>query len=212
MESMAFQFFDRLPMDKRPMDSDNRSFVDPLEDRIILSDDEAITKLPFSFALVQSVRLDSLQSSVDAIAKEVKVWHQHLNEHGKLICTLPQLRRTKTKLLSLLDTLNFKQSVQTAPKMFWSGEFQSLRGVYWETCEHLELEERAQALKAQLDTVDEWLSYLHDEVHTNMNEFLTWVIIILIASELFIALGILSHVRTLLEKALSAAVILTTGE
>jgi uncharacterized Rmd1/YagE family protein len=212
VDSMRYELFDRLNIQETAADENDdtaitstesrRSFIQDGEDRIVLASPAAKYKIPFSYALAQSVKVDAYRREVDPISQQVKRWQQHLAKTGKLLCTLPSLRMVKSKLLSLVELLNFAQYVQTTPKIFWSGEYQLLRSVYRDACVHLEIEDRGAALKQMLEAVDESLSYLHDEVHANTNEFLTLVIIVLIAMELSVATGLVHYVVRCLRDAL----------
>lgn len=217
VDSMRYDLFDRLSIAENAWGGDSepgatvatadsrRNFIQDGEDRIVLAGPAAKYKIPFSYALAQSVKVDAYRREVDPISQEVKRWQQHLAKTGKLLCTLPSLRMVKSKLLSLVELLNFAQYVQTTPKIFWSGEHQLLRPVYRDACVHLEIEARGAALKQMLDSVDESLSYLHDEVHANTNEFLTLVIIFLIAMELSVATGLVHFLARRLMAAMGAA-------
>eukprot|EP00758_Cryptobia_borreli_P003719 Tbor_TRINITY_DN3941_c0_g1::TRINITY_DN3941_c0_g1_i1::g.806::m.806 len=207
VDTMKFDIIDNIVCgieDERKSDV-GRSFIDAANDRIILGDNDARSKVPFSYVLAQSVKLDALDASVSPLALQIKLWQQQLAASGKLLCDLKSLRKSKTKVLSLVEALNFRHNVQTTPKLFWSGELQALRGVYREACDHLEIEERGMLLKGKLETVDESLTYLHDEIHANTMEILTWVIIILIATELFIGLHVFQNAFWLLSSILAGS-------
>ena len=205
VDSMRYELYDRCNSAVRDADDDDeddtvlttgesrRNFINEGDDRIVLASSAAKYKIPFSYALAQSVKLDAYRREVDPISQQVKRWQQHLARSGTLLCTLPALRMVKSKLLSLVEFLNFTQYVQTTPRIFWTGEYQLLRSVYRDACVHLEIEDRGASLKQMLDAVDESLSYLHDEVHANTNEFLTLVIIVLIALELSVATGLVHY-------------------
>ena len=228
-----------------------RNFVDADRDRIVLADSRAQFKVPFSYALAQSVRLDAIDSGIAPIAGSVKVWQQRLaaTSGGQLACGVKALRRAKTRLLTLEEALNSSGrdaaaastassagsisspytyssrpnpttatgqgqghshnhhggnglgiggggggGPQATPKVFWAGELQCVRGGYKDACEHLEIESRREALLAKAATVDDALTYLHDEVHAGTMEVLTWVIILLIAFEIAVAFGALHAV------------------
>mmetsp|Transcript_72980 Transcript_72980/g.84675 ORF Transcript_72980/g.84675 Transcript_72980/m.84675 type:complete len:509 (+) Transcript_72980:97-1623(+) len=204
VDSMRYQLFDSLDLNERPSEEelslpDQQSYIDVDRDRIILEDDSVVTKLPFSYALVQSVKLEVLQARLQPVAMEVKEWQRFLaniNEGGAwlsalaLVRNVKRLRKAKSQLLTLVEALNFRYHTQTTPRIFWFGDFSSLRSLYRDACEHLEIEDRAHSLKAQLETLDETISYLHDEVHASANEWLTLIIIILIAVELVIGFGL----------------------
>lgn len=199
VESMRYQLFLTLPMSERPDDAEpqeEQTFIDADRDRIVLADDNDIAKkLPFSYALVQSVRLDAMHTSLEPLVQVVKRWQQQLSVDGRLVCTLKNLRQAKTTLLGLNEALNFGHiSTQTTPRVFWSGDFHSVRGYYRDACSHLEIDDRAASLKAQVESIDETLSYLHDEAHASENEWLTWIIIVLIAFEVLAALGVFERV------------------
>lgn len=181
-----------------PTFEDATEIVDPAEmnrldgddDLIVLANDDPEHKVPFSSALALSVKLDLVDVSIRPVALKVKKWQAQVGEKGDVQCSLKNLRKAKTELLSVFADLNFRHGVHTTPKLFWAGEFQRFRPAYKELCEHLEVEERLELLDNKMETLDESLTYLHDEVHANSNEHLTLVIIYLIVIEIVVALDI----------------------
>jgi uncharacterized Rmd1/YagE family protein len=169
-------------------DAAHHNTIDGDSDSFVLASDDDRHKLPFSFALAQSVKVDVVEQTLAPVLGNVKKWQRSLSASGRLLCTVKQLRQTKTQLLSIDEDLNFKHSVQATPKLFWSAEHHDNRAVYKAAREYLELEERLEMLQNQIETVDESLTYLHEEVHVGTNEYLTWVIIWLIVFEIGLAL------------------------
>lgn len=163
-----------------------------------LTSNDPLEKLPFSFGLAHSVKLDALDAAVNPVAIKVKAWQIHLAESGRLPCRVTNLRREKAKLLSIMELVNYQENTQTTPKIFWSGDLQKYRDVFHDVAEYLELEGRKETLKEKMETVDETLSYLHEEVHVTTEEILTWIIIWLIAFELFVAFGVFRLLGTML--------------
>ena len=193
-DSITFSLFDEASESGRPAEACN--YVDTENDRFVLRNKDQRHKIPFSYALAQSVKLDVLDASIAPVASSVKSWQQQLAATGKIACDVKSLRQSKTRLLSLAEVLNFKHNTTTTPKLFWVGEMQVHRQVYRDACDHLEIEERGSLLRNKIEAVDESLSYLHDEVHAATMELLTWVIIILIATELVVALQVVHATRT----------------
>lgn len=202
-DSMRYTLYDTLPMDQRPTaavddydtplhhPSTAASYIDAARDRIVLKEDSVLLKVPYSYALVQSVKLEALHYAMEPIALNVKRWQQRLSVDGRLVVSLSSLRKAKAQLLTLTENVYFEQ--EATPKLFWHAEYGALRASYREVSTHLEMEDRIGGLKQQLEAVDETLSYLHQEVHAAMNEWLTWVIIVLIAAELLVASGVVER-------------------
>lgn len=186
-------------------DGPHRNFIDAETDTVVLADADDRHKIPFSFALSQSVKLDAVEFAVVPLAADVRAWQRGLLTSGRLRCTVRQLRRAKTQLLALSEYLNFKHNVQTTPRLFWTSEFQHLRGVYKASCEHLEIEDRGTSLKERMDTIDESIAYFHSESHASSNERLTWIIIWLIAVELVVATGLAEGAMRLAQRLVADA-------
>jgi uncharacterized Rmd1/YagE family protein len=145
-------------------------------------------KLPFSYALAQSLKIDVVDSQLRPILIDAKRWQKDLGRTGQMTCGVKNLRVAKARLLAVYDDMDFGADIQTTPKLFWMPEYQQLRNVYKAARSHLEIDGRLEVLEDRAETVQEALDYLNHEVHTETNEFLTWVIIILIAIEILLAL------------------------
>lgn len=188
-------------------EAEHASAVDADPDMFVLSGSSDLQKLPFSYALAQSVKIDVLDLALRPVLQQVKKWEHLLSSTGKLECNVKQLRQTKTNLLMLFEEVNVTTSVQTTPRIFWTPQFQRYRGVYKAVRTQLEVEDRLEYLQDKVETVNESLDYLHGEVHTETNEFLTWVIIWLIVVEIVLALGVHNHAATYMRSALEPAAV-----
>jgi len=166
--------------------------TDPTEagesDMISVGGSDESLKLPFSYALAQSLKIEVVDGQLRPILVDAKRWQKELGRSGHMACGLKSLRMAKARLLAVYDDLDFGADIQTTPKLFWTPEYQQLRNVYKAARAHLEIDGRLEVLEDRAETVNEALDYLSGEVHTETNEFLTWVIIILIAIEILLAL------------------------
>lgn len=163
--------------------------IDADTDTLVLADDESDHhKLPFSYAMSQSVKMDVLDDALTPVQENLKTWQKGLGQTGAIGCSVRDLRQTKTQLLTLFEELKFTHSVQTTPRIFWNVKYQRHRPVYKLAREHLEIDDRYEQLLGKILAIDESLNYLHSEVHSSTNEVLTWVIIGLIVIEIILAL------------------------
>lgn len=157
-------------------------------DTIVLENNSEDIKLPFSYALAQSLKIDTVDGALRPVLGHVKDWQKELALTGHMACSVKQLRMTKAQLLAVYDEVDFGANVQTTPKLFWMPEYQQLRPLYKQVRLHLEIDGRLEVLEDRAETVNEALDYLSGEVHSEANEFLTWVIIWLIGIEIVLAL------------------------
>jgi uncharacterized Rmd1/YagE family protein len=163
--------------------------IDVDTDTIVLADEHDELKLPFSYALAQSLRIDVVDVALKPVVVNVKAWQRELGATGHMTCSVKQLRKTKAQLLSVYDDMDFSH-VQTTPKLFWMPEYQQLRSHYKLARSHLEIEGRLEVLTDRAEAVNDALDYLSGEVHSEANEFGTWVIIWMIGFEILLALGL----------------------
>jgi uncharacterized Rmd1/YagE family protein len=166
------------------------TFVDVDSDTIVLASGKADLKLPFSFVLAQSLKLDVVDTALKPVLVNVKFWQKDLGRSGHMACSVKQLRKTKANLLAVYDDMDFTYNVQTTPKLFWLPEYQQLRAHYKSARNHLEIDGRLEVLADRAETVNEALDYLSSEVHSEAIEFLTWVIIWLIMFEICLGLDL----------------------
>jgi hypothetical protein len=148
-----------------------------------------LPKVAISAAVAQGVRIDGIEGSVvDPVARAVKHWQRRIAAAGDVPCSLMQLRRTKALLLAALDDMHFAATEEA--RLLWHGDLLRYRGSFKASEAYLDIDSRAAVLEARMEALDGSLTYLHEERHTTTEETLTWVIIILIALELFAALGL----------------------
>ena len=190
-ESVKFALADaNLRESLDPSDAVTLNTIDPDSDTFLIADHNDVHKLPLSYAMAQSVKIDVVDLALAPVQAKLKDWQKHLALTGGLKCTVRDLRQTKTQLLTLFEDLNFTHSAQTTPRIFWTAKYQRHRAVYKSAREYLEIDDRYEQLQGKIEAIDESLSFLQSEVHTSTNELLTWVIIWLIAVEILLALDV----------------------
>ena len=173
-------------------------------DDFVLANDSETAKLPFSYALAQSVRTEAILMDLAPLSERIKSWRRELLRSGTVQCNIKELRRTKTQLLGLSESVNgCRMVVHMSPKIFWHRDLQDMRSTYREACAFLEVEERLQHVQSNIDIVEEALSYLHDEAHASSGEYLTWVIIVLIFIEIVVVLELHRYLLEWLAAAVS---------
>lgn len=167
-------------------------------DVISLPSDNAREKLPYSLALSQSLKIDAVELTLRPILADVKKWQKEMAASGHIGCTVKHLRQTKARLLAVFDEMDFNANLHTTPRVLWTSEFQQFRSLFKTARNHLEIDDRLDVLEERAETVNEALDYLSGEVHSEANEFLTWVIIWLIGFEIALALDLDSRIVSLI--------------
>lgn len=85
------------------------------------------------------------------------------------------------------NSINLHTDILDTPEFFWDHE--DLEVFYEKTCHYLDLTARVDVLNKRLDIVKELFEILNDHLEARHSSRLEWVIIILIAVEVAMALA-----------------------
>ena len=164
-----------------------------------------MTKLAISHALSQSVKVTApsmtvseltplthvnMQTSlyedlVDNTIDTTKDIPSQLASSGKTGMSGRQIAMQIGELFILRINIHLQGSVLDSPELMWAEP--RLEPVYTAVRSYLELDARCTLLTERLDVIADLLAVLKDQSSHRHGEFLEWIVIILIAAEIFVA-------------------------
>lgn len=90
------------------------------------------------------------------------------------------------ELFILRISIHLNGSVLDTPELFWVEP--QLEPVYQAVRSYLEMDQRVQLLTERLDVIADLLAVLKEQLTSGHGEMLEWIVIILIAAEIAVAL------------------------
>jgi uncharacterized Rmd1/YagE family protein len=154
-------------------------------DKIYIPNSEMLTKLAISHGIAQSVKLVYLeeyaQSSIDASSKIP----QSLAEKGYTTLSRRAITKLRGKLYLVESDINLKFGLLDTPEFFW--EYPELEHFYTMISKYLDIKPRVEVLNKRLAVIRELLTMLAQEMNHKHSSILEWIVIWLIATEIFMA-------------------------
>lgn len=163
-----------------------------VNDKILLSEENAQTKMVISIAAAQSVKLDYFEELVDSTIGTVKDLPDEVEKEGKVGKKRHDILRIMGKLHKLSFNLYLVSNILGEPEFIW--EYPAFSPLY-ETCiRYLDIKTRADLLNKRCDIIHGMLEILSENITTHNSEKLertmTWLIGISVAFG-FLQCGIL---------------------
>ncbi|MEI7511808.1 MAG: RMD1 family protein [Candidatus Peregrinibacteria bacterium] len=143
--------------------------------------------LAVSFALAKSTAFNHLEKTIEDTIAAVEPLPQELARYGKVQMGNKALRKSIGQILQRKHEVNLALPLSETPDYFW--ENPDLESYYHKTAKYLELSQRSNTLNQKLSILHETLDVLRDESNVRNSTVLEWVVIILIAIEIFISLS-----------------------
>jgi len=139
-----------------------------VNDKILLSDDNAYIKMVISIAIAQSVKLDYFEELVENTIETVRDLPDEVEKEGKV----GKKRKDILKIIGRLHKLNFHlylvSNILGEPEFIW--EYSSFSPLY-ETCiRYFDIKRRADLLNKQCDTIHGILEILSENITTHNSE------------------------------------------
>ena len=155
-------------------------------DHFELESDDDKTLLAISHAMAQSIKLAVFeQQAIDTIST-TRHLPNSLATKGKIRLSETKLAKIRGQLFLTKSDINLNYDLLDTPDFFWQNpEYQPLYNV---AANYLELTPRTEVLTKKLETIHELLEMLADEQKHQHSSALEWIIIWLIAVEIFISL------------------------
>jgi uncharacterized Rmd1/YagE family protein len=156
------------------------------DDHIILPNHDIISKLACSYALAQSVKLGGFETTIQNIFEQAKRLPECMARKGKIALSRKAIRKLMGKIFVERNSINLHLKLLEAPNFFW--DHTELEPLYEMIIEYIDQEHRVNALNQQLDVLHELMDMLNTEINNQLSSSLEWIIIVLIALEVALAL------------------------
>lgn len=151
------------------------------EDEINLPDQDPYSKLAISYAIAQSVKLETYERSIQNTFNKTKHLPEDLATKGKIFLSRREIRRKTGQLFIERSSINLHLDVLDTPEIFW--EFPELEPLYKMASVYLDINTRVEVLNHRLDVLHELLEMLGNELNHQHSSRLEWTIILLIVIE-----------------------------
>ncbi|AEO68822.1 208f0023-f26e-401d-b669-a3ddcc0a98ca [Thermothielavioides terrestris] len=145
-----------------------------------------MTKLAISHALAQSVKTSLFEEIVASTIDTCKNIPTQLALTGKIALSRSEINMQIGELFILRISIHLNGSVLDTPELFWVEP--QLEPVYQAVRSYLEMDQRVGLLTDRLDVIADLLAVLKEQLSHGHGEKLEWIVIILIAAEIFVAL------------------------
>ncbi|GAB1320277.1 sporulation protein rmd1 [Madurella fahalii] len=145
-----------------------------------------MTKLAISHALAQSVKTSLFEELIASTIDTCKDIPAQLALTGKIALSRSQINMQIGELFILRISIHLNGSVLDTPELFWVEP--QLEPVYQAVRSYLEMDQRAGLLTERMEVIADLLAVLKDQLSHGHGEKLEWIVIILIAAEIVVAL------------------------
>ncbi|KAK4639313.1 sporulation protein rmd1 [Podospora bellae-mahoneyi] len=145
-----------------------------------------MTKLAISHALAQSVKTSLFEELIASTIEDCKDIPSQLALTGKIDLSRRQINMQIGELFILRIGVHLNGSVLDTPELFWVEP--QLEPVYQAVRSYLEMDQRVGLLTERLDVIADLLAVLKDQLSHGHGEKLEWIVIVLIAAEIVVAL------------------------
>ncbi|KAK4169373.1 Sad1-interacting factor 2 [Cladorrhinum sp. PSN259] len=145
-----------------------------------------MTKLAISHALAQSVQTSLFEELIASTIDTCKDIPTQIALTGKIDLSRSQINMQIGELFILRISIHLNGSVLDTPELFWVEP--QLEPVYQAVRSYLEMDQRVGLLTERLDVIADLLAVLKDQLSHGHGEKLEWIVILLIAAEILVAL------------------------
>jgi uncharacterized Rmd1/YagE family protein len=155
-------------------------------DQIMLTDDEAITRLAISHGIAQSTKLAQFEFQVQDTINDTAYIPRRIAETGKTNLSGKELARLRGRLFIAKSDIMLNYDLLDVPDFFW--EYPELNNFYTMIADYLEIRQRVDVLSKKLETIHELFDMMADEQKHKHSSMLEWIIIWLIFFEILVFL------------------------
>ncbi|KAK4252093.1 hypothetical protein C7999DRAFT_37071 [Corynascus novoguineensis] len=145
-----------------------------------------MTKLAISHALAQSVKTSLFEELIASTIDTCKNIPAQLALTGKIALSRAEINMRIGELFILRISIHLNGSVLDTPELFWAEP--QLEPVYQAVRSYLEMDQRVGLLTERLDVIADLLAVLKEQLSHGHGEKLEWIVIVLIAAEIVVAL------------------------
>ncbi|KAK9491388.1 hypothetical protein V1508DRAFT_463259 [Lipomyces doorenjongii] len=145
-----------------------------------------MTKLSISHAIAQSVKISLFEELVDHTIKTTQDIPIGIARTGKVQMSRKKIMMQIGDLFILRININLHGSIIDSPELMWSEP--QLEPLYQATKSYLEINQRVSVLNQRLEVISDLLQMLKEQLGHAHEEYLEFVVIILIAAEIMVAM------------------------
>ncbi|KFZ06475.1 hypothetical protein V501_07353 [Pseudogymnoascus sp. VKM F-4519 (FW-2642)] len=145
-----------------------------------------MVKLAISHALAQSVKTSLFEELVDNTITTCQDIPASIARTGTIALSRKEINMQIGELFILRISIHLNGSVLDTPELFWVEP--QLEPVYQAVRSYLEMDQRVQLLTERLDVIADLLAVLKEQLTSGHGEMLEWIVIVLIAAEIAVAL------------------------
>ena len=157
------------------------------KDIIYLKEDDEYVRLSLSHPISQSLKLSQIEDEIVSKTQVLTKIPTQLAENGKISLSKKEISKVRGELYLLKSRMNLNYALLDKPEFFW--EWPEYDQYYQKLTEYLEFDQRVNILHKRMETIDELLSILVEELNHRHSSKLEWIIIWLILIEIIIFLG-----------------------
>ncbi|OIW33390.1 DUF155-domain-containing protein [Coniochaeta ligniaria NRRL 30616] len=145
-----------------------------------------MTKLAISHALAQSVKTSLFEELIASTIDTCKDIPTQIALTGKIALSRTQINMQIGELFILRINIHLNGSILDVPELFWVEP--QLEPVYQAVRGYLEMDQRVNLLTGRLEVIADLLAVLKDQLSHGHGEKLEWIVIVLIAAEILVAI------------------------
>ncbi|KAK9388107.1 hypothetical protein V1515DRAFT_635299 [Lipomyces mesembrius] len=145
-----------------------------------------MTKLSISHAIAQSAKISLFEELVDHTIKTTQDIPIGIARTGKVQMSRKKIMMQIGDLFILRININLHGSIIDSPELMWSEP--QLEPLYQATKSYLEINQRVSVLNQRLEVISDLLQMLKEQLGHAHEEYLEFVVIILIAAEIMVAM------------------------
>jgi uncharacterized Rmd1/YagE family protein len=157
-----------------------------VDDEIILTSLDTLTKLAVSHGIAQSVKLGTFEFALQKTFTQTRKIPEDLATYGRISLSRREIRKKMGELFIERNSINLHLDVLDQPEFFW--DYPELEPLYIMTANYLELTTRVEVLNQRLGIVHELFEMLGNELNHQHSSRLEWTIICLIVIEVTLSL------------------------
>ena len=158
-------------------------------DVIYLSTDSALERLAYSYAIAQSVKLDSYEDQVSKAIAVVKHIPEKIVKSGQVGMTSKELNQRIGELYIHRSNLNLHSDILDTPNCLW--DLDVVSAVYRLCRKYQDIEKRLQILNHRLDVMKDMYEMVQSEINLNDYSRLEMTVVLLIVVEVIIDVALI---------------------
>lgn len=182
MAKDALRPFLNKPFADQDVDDDH---IDTFGDEVPLSssDPPVFERVALACALAQSVRLGSLELRIVRCIGCTREIPQHMASTGEVSMSNRQVTKMMGEMFVLRNQVNCETDILDTPEIIW--EYSKYEPLYEHCRQHLDLDRRVEILNQRFEVLLDLFDFLETELNDRHATRLEWVVIGLVALEVF---------------------------